>query len=199
MPFKDEACMVTPHTRRVFLTYGAQSLVAMPTLLSAPWLLADEGPDLAQDVTFKHLQPEYNKVLVILLPMALGVELNPAEPKDQRILTLTLQGLDQLIDKLSERNREDLLLLLNLLSMPLTRILLGLWTKWEKASRDEVEGFLSEWERSAISLKRFGYQSLVQLMEFAYYGVPENTATIRYPDVPAAIQPFLRRFSAGEH
>lgn len=191
--------MVSPHTRRVFLTYSAQSLVAMPTLLSSPWLLAEDLPDIAQDVTFKHLRPEYNKVLSVLLPMAIGVELNPAEPEDKKILVLTLKGLDHLIDCLSERNREDLMLLLNLLSMPLTRTLLGLWTKWDKASRDEVEGFLDQWERSAISLKRFGYQSLVQLMEFSFYGLPQNTVAIRYPEVPAAIQPFLRRFSAGEH
>ncbi len=191
--------MVSPHNRRVFLTYSAQSLVAMPTLLSSPWLLAEDLPDIAQDVTFKHLRPEYNKVLSVLLPIAVGVELNPSEAEDQKILVLTLKGLDHLIDCLSERNREDLMLLLDLLSMPLTRTLLGLWTKWEKASRDEVEGFLDQWERSALSLKRFGYQSLVQLMEYSFYGLPNNTVAIRYPDVPAAIQPFLRRFSAGDH
>lgn len=191
--------MVSPHTRRVFLTYSAQSLVAMPTLLSSPWLLAEDLPDIAQDVTFKHLRPEYNKVLSVLMPMAIGVELNPTEAEDQKILVLTLKGLDHLIDCLSERNREDLMLLLDLLSMPLTRTLLGLWTKWDKASRDEVEGFLDQWERSALSLKRFGYQSLVQLMEYSFYGLPNNTVAIRYPDVPAAIQPFLRRFSAGDH
>ncbi len=191
--------MVSPHNRRVFLTYSAQSLVAMPTLLSSPWLLAEDLPDIAQDVTFKHLRPEYNKVLSVLLPIAIGVELNPSEAEDQKILVLTLKGLDHLIDCLSERNREDLMLLMDLLSMPLTRTLLGLWTKWEKASRDEVEGFLDQWERSALSLKRFGYQSLVQLMEYSFYGLPKNTVAIRYPDVPAAIQPFLRRFSAGEH
>jgi hypothetical protein len=171
----------------------------MPTLLSSPWLLAEDFPDIAQDMTFKHLRPEYNKVLSVLMPMALGIELNPADPEDHKVLALTLKGLDHLIDCLSERNREDLMLLLNLLSMPLTRTLLGLWTKWEKASRDEVEGFLDQWERSTISLKRFGYQSLVQLMEFAFYGQTRNTVAIRYPDVPAAIQPFLRRFSAGDH
>ncbi len=191
--------MVSPHNRRVFLTYSAQSLVAMPTLLSSPWLLAEDLPDIAQGVTFKHLRPEYNKVLSVLLPIAIGVELNPSEIEDQKILVLTLKGLDHLIDCLSERNREDLMLLMDLLSMPLTRTLLGLWTKWEKASRDEVEGFLDQWERSALSLKRFGYQSLVQLMEYSFYGLPKNTVAIRYPDVPAAIQPFLRRFSAGEH
>ncbi len=191
--------MVSPHNRRVFLTYSAQSLVAMPTLLSSPWLLAEDLPDIAQDVTFKHLRPEYNKVLSVLLPIAVGVELNPSEAEDQKILVLTLKGLDHLIDCLSERNREDLMLRLDLLSMPLTRTLLGLWTKWEKASRDEVEGFLDQWERSALSLKRFGYQSLVQLMEYSFYGLPNNTVAIRYPDVPAAIQPFLRRFSAGDH
>ncbi len=191
--------MVSPHSRRVFLTYSAQSLVAMPTLLSSPWLLAEDLPDIAQDVTFKHLRPEYNKVLSVLLPIAIGVELNPSEAEDQKILVLTLKGLDHLIDCLSERNREDLMLLMDLLSMPLTRTLLGLWTKWEKASRDEVEGFLDQWERSALSLKRFGYQSLVQLMEYSFYGLPKNAVAIRYPDVPAAIQPFQRRFSAGEH
>lgn len=91
------------------------------------------------------------------------------------------------------------MLLLDLLSMPMSRMLLGLWTKWDKASRDEVEGFLNQWERSAISLKRFGYQSLVQLIEFSFYGLPLNFRAIRYPEVPAAIQPFLRRFSAGDH
>jgi hypothetical protein len=106
--------------------------------------------------------------------------------------------LDRLIDCLSERNREDLLLLLDLLSMPLTRTLLGLWIKWEKTSREEVEGFLDQWERSTMSLKRFGYQSLMQLMEFAFYGQPERTAPLRYPGPPGPIQPFLKRFQKGD-
>jgi hypothetical protein len=195
----DEACMVSPHTRRVFLTYSAQSLVAMPTLLTSPWLLAEDLPDPAAGMTFIHLRPHYNKMLSILMPRALGVELDPADPDDQKLMALTLKGLDHLIDCLSERNREDLLLLLDLLSMPLTRTLLGLWTKWEKTSRDEVEGFLYEWERSTISLKRFGYQSLMQLMEFAFYGQSEHTAPLRYPGPPAAFQPFLKRFQKGDH
>lgn len=189
--------MVSPHSRRVFLTYSVQTLGALPTLMGSPWLLAADTPAFAADVTFKHLRPQDHQVLVILLPMALGVELNPAQPDDQKLLLQTLKGMDHIIDQLSERNREDLMLLLNLLSMPLTRALLGLWTKWEKASRDEVESFLDQWERSALSLKRFGYQSLVQLMEFAFYGVRGNTERIRYPDVPASIQPFLRRFAPG--
>jgi len=191
--------MVCPHSRRVFLTYGVQTLGALPTLIGAPWLLAAEAAEFASDVTFKHLRPQDSSVLLVLLPIALGVELDPAKPEDHKTLVLTLKGLDHMIDQLSERNRDDLMLLLNLLSMPLTRTLLGLWTKWEKAPRDEVEGFLNQWERSTLSLKRFGYQSLVQLMEFAFYGVKANTLAIRYPDVPAAIQPFLRRFSAGDH
>jgi hypothetical protein len=195
----DEACMVSPHTRRVFLTYSAQSLVAMPTLLTSPWLLAEDVPDPAADVTFKYLRPHYNRVLSILMPVALGVEMNPLDPEDQKLMVLTLKGLDHLIDCLSERNREDLLLLLDLLSMPVTRTLLGLWSKWEKASREEVEGFLDQWERSTMSLKRFGYQSLMQLMEFAFYGQPEHTVAIRYPGPPLAIQPFLKRFQTGDH
>ncbi len=191
--------MDSPYSRRVFLTHSAQTLGALPTLLSSPWLLAADTPDIAPGVTFKHLRPEDNSILVILLPIALGVELNPLQPDDQKILVLTLKGMDHIIDQLSDRNRDDLMLLLNLLSMPLTRTLLGLWTKWEKASRDEVVGFLDQWERSALSLKRVGYQSLVQLMEFAFYGVRANTKNIRYPDVPAVMQPFLRRFSAGDH
>ncbi|WP_141733038.1 hypothetical protein [Oligoflexus tunisiensis] len=189
--------MDTPHSRRVFLTYSAQTLVAVPTLVSSPWLLAADAPDFVQDVTFKHLRPSDHKVLVVLLPAALGVDLDPDHPEDQKLLRLTLKGLDHVIDCLSERSRQDLMLLLDLLSMPLTRALLGLWTRWDKAPRAEVEEFLNQWERSSISLKRFGYQSLVQILEFAFYGVRANTVALRYPDVPAAIQPFLRRFSAG--
>jgi hypothetical protein len=190
--------MVSPHNRRVFLTCSAQSLLAMPTFLSSPWLLAEDVPDPAAGVTFLHLRPHSNKMLSILMPMALGVELNPSDPEDQKLLVLTLKRLDQLIDCFSERNREDLLLLLDLLSMPLTRRLLGLWTKWEKASREEVQGFLDQWERSTMSLKRFGYQSLMQLLEFAFYGQPEHTVAIGYPGPPAAIQPFLKRFQTGD-
>jgi hypothetical protein len=125
------------------------------------------------------------------------VELNPESPEDQKILRLTLKGIDHVIDTLGERNRQDMLLLLDLLSMPLARTLLGLWTRWDKAPRAEVEGFLDQWERSSIRFKRFGYQALVQVLEFAYYGVHANIHALRIPEVPAAIQPFLQRFSAG--
>jgi hypothetical protein len=198
MPFIHEAGMVSPYSRRVFLTYSAQTLGSLPTLIAGPWIPAAEAAEFA--ATFKHLRPEDIAVLLALLPIALGVGLDPAKPEDRKTLVLTLQGLDHIIDQLPERNRDDLMLLLNLLSMPLARTLLGgLLSKKEKAPRVETEGVLDQWERTTISLKRFGYQSLVQLMEFVFDGVKAKALTIRYPAVPPTIEPLLRRFSAKDH
>lgn len=187
--------MVSPHNRRDFLAYSAQTVGALPTLLGSSWLFAADVPAFASGLEFKHLRPQDQSILAVLLPIALGVELDPKRPEDQQLLAQTMKGLDHVIDQLSERHREDLMLLLSLLSMPVTRAVLGVWSKWENASRDEVLIFLDRWERNVLSLKRFGYQSLVQLMECAFYAVRGHSAKVEYPDIPASIQPLLKRFA----
>jgi hypothetical protein len=176
--------MVSPHNRRVFLAYSAQTVGALPTFLVPSWALADDAPHFSTDLKFKHLRPDDISILAKLLPIALGVELDLRFADDQKMLEQTLVGLDHLVDQLSTRKRENFMLLLTFLSMPLTRSILGLWTRWDQATRDEVVNFLDRWEKSALSLRRFGYQSLMQLMESAFHSVRGNTIAVGYPDVP---------------
>src|SRR6478736_414814 len=88
-----------------------------PAALSSSWLLAADAPGFMSKLSFKHLRPQDQSILSVLLPIALGVELNPSHPGDQKLLEQTMKALDHVIDQLSERSREDLMLLLTLLSM----------------------------------------------------------------------------------
>ncbi len=189
--------MTSPYSRRDFLTHSMQTLCAMPSFIAPAGLFAADAPSFTHGVSFKHLSTNDQAILVVLLPIALGVKLNPSELEDQKLLTQTMKAFDHIIDHLSERNRQNLLLLLTLLAMPVTRAALGLWTSWEQATQEEVLGFLSRWERSILSLKRFGYQSLMQLMEYAYYGIPAHTRSLKFPGVPSSIKPYLNSLPQG--
>jgi hypothetical protein len=168
--------MTSPYSRRVFLAHGAQTLGAMPTFIASSWAYAIDTPSFARDESYKYLREQDLSILLILLPIALGVDLHVSRPADHRLLSQTLKALDHAMDKLSERHRSDLMLLLTLLSLPVTRIALGLCRPCKEASRDELSGFLGRWQKSMMGLKRFGYQTLMQLMEYAFYGVPSKVA-----------------------
>jgi len=155
-----------------------------------------DTPSFAMDESYKHLREQDLSILLVLLPIALGIDLQVSRPEDHPLLSQSLKAMDHVSDQLSERNRNDLMLLLTLLSLPVTRIALGLWRPWKEATRDELVGFLGRWEKSIMSFRRFGYQSLMQLMEYAFYGVPGNAAAIGYPGIPPSIGPFLRRFQS---
>lgn len=178
-------------SRRAFLGESLLSLTGLS------WLGQAEAADPMAETGFIadsrciFLGEQEQQVIAAILPVALGIPFDFRQAKDLQLAQQTLLQLDRLIGLLSPRNRSDLLLLLNLLSMRWTRRLLGMWSPWERAKASDVDHFLSSWQQSSLSLKRFGYQSLMQLLDFAYYGQKAGQTQASYPGVPLVIRPFL--------
>jgi len=129
------------------------------------------------------------EVLRALLPAALGL---PEEPSVAR-LQEALSRFDSLVAVLAEDLRGDILLLLDLLGHPLTRRLLGLGAPWPEARAGDIQTMLRSWSLSILTLKRFAYQSLTQLCQFSWYGIPAVSAELGFHGEAAAPRVFATR------
>ncbi|MDD2059876.1 twin-arginine translocation pathway signal protein [Pseudomonas sp. GD03860] len=75
--------------------------------------------------------------------------------------------------------------LFDVLALPVTRgPLTGVWGRWENASGEQIEAFLRRWENSSLNLLRMGHASLLQLLQMAWYEMPESWAHCGYPGPP---------------
>ena len=137
----------------------------------------------------RYLRARDLSVLEKILPVAVGLE---RETEHRTDVHTAITSLDRLLVKLSVRNRNKLLTLLDLLSFAPARILLGLWPTWAEANRNEIDAMLKDWQGSRLQTKRLAYQSLVQVLQFAWYSSPVVTHELGYPGPPEAIRPFLK-------
>jgi hypothetical protein len=174
-------------SRRQFVRLSAGSVVLLQAALS-PWTLW--GLIQGETPTLSVLRKKDLHVLCRIIPEVIGWGELPAEDAEA-YLSMTLFRLDALLGDLADANRRELLLLFDLLEFPLSRMILGLWPSWDEARRDEVHELLESWAQSGLALKRFVYQSLVQLIHFAWYGTEVGQKAAGYPGPSEAIRAFL--------
>ncbi len=190
--------MQEPLSRRRFVSLG----------LNSPWVLRNTGKmalfglmggavwplssAFGQSVHgYHHLRAQDIRILQRLLPVAVGWQ-RSAQKGEGPDLELVIRGLDEMFLVLSEQHRNDLFFLFDLLTFPVSRKILGLWKDWDAATDQELETMLHAWSESSLELKRYAYQSLVLLLQFAWYSTEKGAQLTGYPGPPAAIRPFLR-------
>lgn len=97
----------------------------------------------------------------------------------------TLQRIDLFLSRLGHHNLSEVRKLFDLLQFtPARGLSTGIWSSWENASNKEVNQFLNRWKFSAISLFNSGYNALSDILCFAWYSAPENTANAGYLGPP---------------
>ncbi|MNP75584.1 hypothetical protein D3C76_1726620 [compost metagenome] len=75
--------------------------------------------------------------------------------------------------------------LFDVLALPVTRgPLTGIWGSWDSASNEQIAAFLRRWENSSLNLLNMGHASLLQLLQMAWYEMPESWAQCGYPGPP---------------
>ncbi|AIL64154.1 hypothetical protein [Pseudomonas alkylphenolica] len=100
-------------------------------------------------------------------------------------LETLLQRLDNKLASLSPAMLKLTLQLFDVLALPVTRgPLTGIWGRWENASIEQIQAFLQRWENSSLNLLRMGHASLLQLLQMAWYEMPESWARCGYPGPP---------------
>jgi len=90
--------------------------------------------------------------------------------------------IDTAIFNLGPHNTKQMKELFDLLNFGLSRgLTTGVWSKWDKASEDEIENFLSRWRESSLSLFNLAYNGINKLMCATWYGQPASWDQIGYP------------------
>lgn len=100
-------------------------------------------------------------------------------------LEAVLHRLDNKLASLSPAMLKLTLQLFDVLALPVTRgPLTGIWGGWEHASSQHIQVFLQRWENSSLNLLKMGHASLLQLLQMAWYEMPESWAHCGYPGPP---------------
>ncbi len=118
-------------------------------------------------------------ILYAVIPVILA---GTAAPNTREAL---LHRLDTKLASLSPAMLKLTRQLFDVLALPVTRgPLTGIWGSWENASSEQIEAFLRRWENSSLNLLRMGHASLLQLLQMAWYEMPESWAHCGYPGPP---------------
>lgn len=122
-------------------------------------------------------------LLAALFPAAVGP--HPAFSENSNAIELAIAQLDRSLQYSSPFVQSEVLNLLGMLSMPLTRgPLTGIWSDLAQASPEQLEAFLLRWRDSRFELLRKGHKSLLQLLHMAWYATPQSWAAVGYPGPP---------------
>ncbi|GGE36561.1 hypothetical protein GCM10007421_08010 [Halopseudomonas oceani] len=122
-------------------------------------------------------------LLAALFPAAVGP--HPAFSENSNAIELAIAQLDHSLHYSSPFVQSEVLNLLGMLSMPLTRgPLTGIWGDLAKASPAQLEAFLLRWRDSRFDMLRKGHKSLLQLLHMAWYATPQSWAAVGYPGPP---------------
>lgn len=164
-------------TRRRFLQVGlaGAALLAAARLLERPHPLAP----------YRALDASQAAIMGALAPVVLAGALPPQEPARSRALREVLAAFDAELEHLSPAGREEIGKLLALLRFGPSRIALtGVRTPLERASSQEIAGFLARWRASRFDFARAGYLALTQLLQAAWYDNPASWPATGYPGPP---------------
>jgi len=131
------------------------------------------------------LTPEHRAIVAAIVPVLLANALPADDARRAEAIEETVSGVATAIAGLPAHAQKELDDLFSLLAFAPSRALLaGVWSPWERASRDDVIQFLAGWRASRFSLFQSAYQALHQLTYAAWYGNPGSWQGIGYAGPP---------------
>lgn len=181
----EQFTQAVPTTRRGFLKFGLMGSAALAIAGTTATLSGcSQQPDSTSG--YKILRAQDREFLAALIPAIVGSAYPGA--LNAQAKNRTIRQLDNLIYTLHEFNRTQMMQLFDALSIAPVRFAMGgPWVRWQEASTQQVNDFLTSWRDSSIQLKRMGYVSLAKLVGICWYAQPENFASIGYPGPPTKI------------
>ncbi|NNJ71658.1 MAG: hypothetical protein HKP09_00600 [Enterobacterales bacterium] len=101
-----------------------------------------------------------------------------------------LTQIDKLLGVLTVSQRDELLMLLNILETNLGRLLLAKrWQDWDELKLSQLNSVLDEWRGSSIQLLNTTYTGLKELLQGVWYADSEHWSAIGYPGPPQIGRP----------
>ncbi|MCW9039687.1 MAG: hypothetical protein OQJ76_04250 [Rhodospirillales bacterium] len=127
----------------------------------------------------------------VMLSAICPAVLNGALPDAGRdgVVAEIVTAIDRLLFDQSPHVQADLRHLFDLLTFAPTRMLVaGVWSPWDKASTDEIIGFLDGFRGSRFAALRSAYFALTEMTGAAWYGDERSWDRIGYPGPPEVIR-----------
>lgn len=178
------AALFDPARRRLLKTgiAGSLLLAASATLTSACARREPEAPGAAKRA---FLTPRDGSIVRALTPVLLEGSLPAGAAERAAAVEDVVSAFDGTVAAMPAAVRAELRELFDLLGMSVTRALLaGVWTSWDRASAQDVAGFLEDWKTSRFNLFRSAYFALHDLIASGWYGNEKSWARIGYPGPP---------------
>ena len=102
--------------------------------------------------------------------------------REQELLTKTVGALDYGISGLPPHIQKELTGLLSLLAFaPVRFALIGRWSGWPNATREDVTALMNDLKGSDKDLQRLIYITLHDLATSSFYGLEESWELVGYP------------------
>ncbi len=172
-------------SRRRFLKYSFWGTTAAVASTATIQYLnqVKQQPDATNN--FSLFRPMDVIILQALIPVILAGALPVSKAKQVQSIDILIHNLETALNNFSPANRQQIMQLFDLLSMPITRILAaGIWSRWEKTPPERIDQFLFNWRNSRIGQLNLAYNALAQLIPSIWYGSSENWASIGYAGPP---------------
>lgn len=172
----------TPNlSRRELLKLGAGASLALTTVGVTSTLTGCSSSQPSAD--FAVLRDSDLPALRALFPAVVGE--GSVLVGNTAVLEQAISQLDTTLASASRAVQQDVLDLLGMLSLPLTRgPLTGIWGGWDAASPEALEAFLDRWKNSSLDMLRQGYKALSQLLLMSWYALPASWGDAGYPGPP---------------
>lgn len=171
-------------TRRTILKGSLWGSLAIASGVSLWQLSLTESVEVLEsdEYPYHFLNLDERLLLWAIIPAYLYPAVQPGDEKSKFVV---LRNIDGAISGLPQSTQDELRQLFSLLSFQLSKALVaGIWTRWNKASIDSLQYFLSSWQESYLALLRTGYLGLHQIIIGSYYGEPMSWESIGYPGPP---------------
>lgn len=175
----------TDISRRRLLKLSVSSAALLSTsslLVSLAGCGRNESRKLAQGSRF--LTERDSQLITALIPVILAAAL-PHPPRHDHAIQDIVTAFDVTVSHFSPAIRQEIRQLLDLLTLPITRIVLARVSKpWQQATTADISTFLRNWRQSRFGLLRAGYDALHDLIAGAWYANPESWKRVGYPGPP---------------
>ena len=168
-------------SRRSFLKVGAATIVVIG---AGGWLAShftDKGARAVLDKAGQ-LDAQAQAMLAKLADAVLDGAL-PTDPTQRSAaIVKVVASADRAIAELPPSIQKETQDLFAMLGMAPTRaLLIGQWTGWADASREDVSHMLTGLRTSSVSLRRAVYMGLRDLVASSYYSSPDTWEQVGYP------------------
>ncbi|TDM06721.1 MAG: hypothetical protein C4K60_19715 [Ideonella sp. MAG2] len=168
-------------SRRSFLKTSAASLALVA---AGGWVashFADQGAKALYPearILGAQAQTLLARLADAILDGMLPTELQARQAEIVRVVATAEASLQALPPHI-QKETQDLLVMLGV--APTRALLIGQWTGWAQASREQVNETLQALRTSSVGLRRAVYMGLRDLVASCYYASPTTWAQIGYP------------------